>query len=365
MSNNTPFFIRHSHNLRLAKKCQPKKRNNGVTGPTGPNGQDGLNGARGPTGFSSNGSTGPTGFAQNGSTGPTGPGVTGPTGLPGCDGNALCSRWNNRKSQIVGPALMGRFTLNDLKLTSVNTISINRFNSLGNDVFAILSLIPDGSLIYIQKRNNASMSAIYEVQSSSVNGTAVDFTVQYIQSQETELPGGENNYFICFSVPGNNGKTGPTGPSNDTTIFQAGQGLTGGYTGTIDTSLLQTSPCVASVVISGTVAFNFAEQDEAEQFFSVLPGHSGNFQAEFIFATGSLNVVEVQINHAGRFAPGTVPLVSYSLAANINDPTQMTASAFPNFTSPLAEEATIFRIVTPGETTDISRLHFSIRGCPP
>lgn len=232
----------------------------GFTGSQG----EGYTGSRGDSGFT--GSQGGLGYAGSagagGTIGYTGSGgalgYTGSKGLAGNFGGATFGyNFNTTTSVSTNPG-SGKFAVNNVNLSTTNTIAVNRFDIYSNDLKAYLLTLADSTSTHkgylkFTSQSSPQYFTFYSITGSVVDNTAwVNLTISYV-SGSTAAYANNEDMFLTFSRTGDGG-SGYTGSKG----YTGSQGIAGefaalgyagsrGYTGSAGTD-------GTSVEIVGTVA---------------------------------------------------------------------------------------------------------------
>ena len=186
----------------------------GSQGSLGPTGATGATGPQGTQGSQGSASTVPGPQGTQGSQGSLGP--TGPTGATGQAGNAL----NFNFAAATGATSPGtgifRFDTTGAAITS---IYISEKNTDGTDVQSwiakwALSTNTTKSYVYIFKKADPTVWAIYQVSNLADNGDWDTVTVTYVASNGTFTDG--DLCFVSFVPTGDRGATGAQGATGAT-----------------------------------------------------------------------------------------------------------------------------------------------------
>mgnify|MGYP001562922701 CR=1 FL=1 len=160
-----------------------------------------------------------------GAIGPTGPtGVTGSTGSTGATGSTGTSsgmymRWTYESSDVAPPSA-GAFRQNDAVHSAADKLFIHETSlDLGGSGF-LTTTLKVGTLVRLQQQNDASNWAMWEVTSSTDNGSYRTYDVSYVSSGSSFVDG--STVLIAPALIGSTGPIGPTGVTGPT-----GAGVTG------------------------------------------------------------------------------------------------------------------------------------------
>jgi hypothetical protein len=334
----------------------------GRQGPTGPQGVQGTQGTIGPQG--NQGNTGPQGtqgtqgvqgeIGPQGNQGPVGPqgtqgvqgvqgvqgtqGVQGPQGTQGTEGQSnTFFPYNARVNITSGNPGDGNIIWNNATQQSATQINVSHLTRLGDDVDVFLGLIPSGSTIIIQDRNNSNQfqKFIFGTGNEVAPNSYWEFPSTFVTSSHS-FTGGEDILLILGQLPtgpqgaqgsqgaqgtqgvqgvqGTQGVQGETGPQGT----QGVQGLTGAN-GTSGTSFA--SPYTGSIrgnisVLSVTSATASIDASLGNFFTLSVPSSSITYITGSNFNPGqTVNMLVSQGGTTGslRFEPSLFKFTSGSI----------------------------------------------------
>ena len=193
---------------------------------------------------------------NQGKQGITGPqGVTGPQGIRGEQGNKSGIQYYYDDITIGGVGLNGSLRFDNLDISSVTKIYINKLDNNGLDFSGFISLWTNsissvkGFLSIKENSNSNSVYSVFAVMNDVIEeSTYFTISVMYISCN---MPANNDILAIDFLRSGRDGVQGPIGPQGYQAIF--GQiGLVGGTVSVSDTSIRSNSVIILTPIGSGT-----------------------------------------------------------------------------------------------------------------